>query len=359
MSAAVLLLALLVLPMTAEAKTRIDFYFYNDVLRKDPLKHALVIFNHKDLQGNTRFRTDAHGKVSKVFKELYRAFQITIVLSDPHFELTQGVFSATERKCTGGVWTLLTVREVQRSSKTPTVEVTHLNVPPIWNALQDAYAAVPWAHINAKPQTVTACESRQKTGGPGGNGFLQGSRQLFVNTRSPNYSPQVVYHEYGHALMYFANGKYSVDGCYSHRVREVVPATCAWSEGWADFFAMVVTKKPTFQGDDLEHYRSDIMGTQGYNDEGRAAAGLWDLYDSANDCNEMHKPEYGQLDGCDVNAHNTVSFATMMNVMSRNPADKANVRSFYRNLAKQLDSTSKAMADQIMYYNYLSKPPSR
>ncbi len=120
-----------------------------------------------------------------------------------------------------------------------------------------------------------------------------------------NASMDVAVHETGHKFM--ANGEwgwwYPYPDCWTHYMFGVNSQGCAWSEGWADFFAMAVNQDPCYnftsdpcggspdgQYYNLElHSRVDDPGQFPWDDsvEGRVASTLYDLYDSQNEGFDM------------------------------------------------------------------------
>jgi hypothetical protein len=110
------------------------------------------------------------------------------------------------------------------------------------------------------------------------------------------FSPDIVVHELGHHIMWNKTGQWLwYDfGCFQHQIFSKESAQCAWSEGWADYFALAVNGDSCYDFDqfvcsgyDLEnHTRNDpnIQGSWwGDNVEGRVAGTLYDLMDSANE----------------------------------------------------------------------------
>ncbi len=113
------------------------------------------------------------------------------------------------------------------------------------------------------------------------------------------YSSDTVVHEVGHNYMYNVTQShywYANSSCYVHDFWIATEAKCGWSEGWADFFPLLVNGDPCY-----DHGGGPCMGTkdinyhdlenQGWGDgkaagptvEGRVAGALYDLYDSTNE----------------------------------------------------------------------------
>jgi len=112
------------------------------------------------------------------------------------------------------------------------------------------------------------------------------------------HSPDVIIHELGHQYMYNASGTWwwpnvgDMLACLSHGIQDRENALCAWSEGWADFFALAVNGDACFDWNNTPcsglNLETPTQGTPGWpNDgdevEGRVAGALYDLFDQAND----------------------------------------------------------------------------
>jgi hypothetical protein len=142
--------------------------------------------------------------------------------------------------------------------------------------------------------------------------------------------PDTLYHEYGHFVMSMAYGGETPVGsqggdCSGHRFRVALHPGCAWSEGWAHFFALVakhstdgklklLTGQKVLADVDLEQYYSPVRSST---DEGRVAAALWDLFDEHDDANPITSPPddrsfWGSPAGQDRNAGATVSFGELL-----------------------------------------------
>lgn len=116
-------------------------------------------------------------------------------------------------------------------------------------------------------------------------------------------TPNTVSHEYGHRLMHDLYGTHTPTGCPSpHYFNQASGGRCAWSEGWAIFWAIhglygvtryeggnAVAKTRNYFANggwwDIETFASSGSWSfdQGVNVEGRVAAALWDLVDGSND----------------------------------------------------------------------------
>ncbi len=105
------------------------------------------------------------------------------------------------------------------------------------------------------------------------------------------FSPDIVIHEYGHNVMYVIYGDWMpTSHCPSpHYINGHSHTNCAWTEGWANFFPLVVKSDPVLEY--RNHYSIDLeaptWGSSNWDDgddvEGRVAGALWDIFDSVDD----------------------------------------------------------------------------
>jgi hypothetical protein len=107
-------------------------------------------------------------------------------------------------------------------------------------------------------------------------------------------SPDTIIHEMGHNVMYNVYGHtFPQTDCPSPHYINVSSGTiCAWTEGWADFYALAVNGDPVYtwpSGDPL-NLETPTWGTASWDSgdkvEGRVAGALWDIYDSTDDGND-------------------------------------------------------------------------
>ena len=104
-------------------------------------------------------------------------------------------------------------------------------------------------------------------------------------------SPDVTLHEYGHFVLSEYIGSLDViTACieqgFKHYFWRESNETCAWSEGWADFFEMAVQNDPDYRGnnhEDVDNHIDEIQRLGGNPEayEDIVAAVLWDIFDSA------------------------------------------------------------------------------
>jgi hypothetical protein len=176
--------------------------------------------------------------------------------------------------------------------------------PAMW-LLRDAQRS--WDYVNGQTasdpgSTVLAWENNQDCypghvcislfwGGLGGP-------FIFIQ-HGVRFSRDTVIHEIGHNYMNnVTQGHYwyPYPSCWGHDIWMAKDAKCAWSEGWADFFPLLVNGDRCYdkgvgpctgtrdqQYFDLENQGWSDTQTRGPTVEGRVAGALYDLYDSNNE----------------------------------------------------------------------------
>ena len=112
--------------------------------------------------------------------------------------------------------------------------------------------------------------------------------QIFIPDTG-GFEPDLILHEYGHfVLSEYTSVSTIIDACLSialeHWMWESTSTTCAWSEGWANFFEMAVQNEADYRGYDLEtveiNLQNDVTGSNPAVYEGVIAATLWDFFDT-------------------------------------------------------------------------------
>ncbi len=137
-----------------------------------------------------------------------------------------------------------------------------------------------------------------------GSCFVGGTNPYIFLRDGQMPSEDTPLHELGHHYMHTAtNGWwYPWGDCWGHWYFTAKNTGCAWSEGWADFFALAVNNNPCYDLGTVNtgpctgtantdyfnmeaHNWQDNCGAFACGDavEGRVAGALWDFLDSAND----------------------------------------------------------------------------
>ncbi len=145
-----------------------------------------------------------------------------------------------------------------------------------------------------------------------GSCFCPGAavKGIFIDDQGAG-SPDIVVHELGHHFMYNAVGAWwqadpeSMSACTNHGLRDSINPMCAWTEGWASFFALAVNgdacfdwESPPCQGLTV-NLELPTWGSQQWNDgdevEGRVAGALYDLLDSREDGQDRAAVGFGPI----------------------------------------------------------------
>jgi len=125
---------------------------------------------------------------------------------------------------------------------------------------------------------------------PGGN-QRRGSDGHILLTRDSSDSPDSLLHEMGHGVMANFYDAWPPANCPSpHFINRASNPVCAWTEGWATFWAFAVNDDPFYDwpGGGSTDFESPTWGNPGHWDEGddvegRVAGALWDIVDPADD----------------------------------------------------------------------------
>lgn len=178
---------------------------------------------------------------------------------------------------------------------------------------------------------------------------------------SDNDAPDVVTHEYGHAVMWYAYGADNPSPGGSHSFGDDNQnASLAWSEGWATGFMLSLRPDGRYNwsegdlGRNIENF-SDAGNRNGNRNEGRVAAAINDMLDSANDDNGADL-DRGRDDAEDDNTANRVSLRTMLNDTLWG-GWHTDFEDFWSSLSGELGGSQLSDANEIMYYNYMDVPP--
>ncbi|HKO96196.1 MAG TPA: hypothetical protein VJU86_04350 [Pyrinomonadaceae bacterium] len=116
-------------------------------------------------------------------------------------------------------------------------------------------------------------------------------------------SPDIILHEMGHNVMYnvYGNTFPNTDCPSPHFIQSTSGIVCAWTEGWANFYALAVNGDPIFTWDSGAslNLETPTWGTSGWQDgptvEGRVAGALWDIHDSTNDGSDQIWDGFGHI----------------------------------------------------------------
>jgi hypothetical protein len=175
-----------------------------------------------------------------------------------------------------------------------------------------------------------------------------------------NDAPDVVTHEYGHAVMYYAYGSDNPSPGGSHGFGDDAQnASLAWSEGWGTGFMLALRPDGRYNwsegdtGRNIENF-SDAGNREGNRNEGRVAAAINDMIDNPNDDNGGNL-DRGRNDVDDDNSPNRVSLSSLLNDTLWGGWHD-DFEEFWTSLSGELSGATLGDANEIMYYNYMDVP---
>lgn len=188
-------------------------------------------------------------------------------------------------------------------------------------------------------------------------GFTSGTyyRSGIINIDSQyGDSPETIGHEYGHAVMDQAYGSIPGEGGV-HFFCSAASTGLAWSEGFATLVGLTVGN-----GNGTMHWNVGDAGLSIENwfcnlrdmtiDEGRVAAGLWDLYDTPQD-NNGGNDNRGLAGHSDANIGNQM--VTLAQILQSLWVSKQyDVKQYWNVLRPRLNVIQTNPSDDIMLYNY-------
>jgi hypothetical protein len=121
-------------------------------------------------------------------------------------------------------------------------------------------------------------------------------------------APDTVIHEYGHQVMANIYGiiNYPPYLPLTHYIFQSCGSNCAWAEGWADFFPLIVNGNSGYTFSNSYTYNLEIptwnyvddlgyLWDNGDSVEGRVAGTLWDIFDSATDGFDTYYDGFGEI----------------------------------------------------------------
>jgi hypothetical protein len=172
-----------------------------------------------------------------------------------------------------------------------------------------------------------------------------------------NDGPDVVTHEYAHAVMWYAYGDDNPSPGGSHSFGDTNQnKSLSWSEGWATGFMLSARPDGFYNwhegdsGRNIENFSSS--NRDGNRQEGRVAAAINDMLDYPNDDNNgilnRGRDSYG-----DNNSSNRVQLSKMLNDTLWGSYHD-DFEDFWYSLSGELTSNQRTLAHEIMYYNWMN-----
>ncbi len=222
---------------------------------------------------------------------------------------------------------------------------TDMNAPRVWSTLNLA-----WNHAVSNggfdPGKIDGCF-------PGSATMFNGK----INIAAGDFDgPDSITHEYGHGVMAraYSGGDPSPGGAHGFGDCGQNQAL-SWSEGWATAFMLTLRQDGRYnwhEGDGgraIEAFSSSCQ--TGESSEGRVAAALLDMFDTANDSNGGNL-NLGRNGASDNNAASPVALATMLRDTMVG-TQHSTVIAFWNDLGGELNSSQRPGAQTVMNYNWM------
>ncbi|MCH7733404.1 MAG: T9SS type A sorting domain-containing protein [Candidatus Marinimicrobia bacterium] len=175
-----------------------------------------------------------------------------------------------------------------------------------------------------------------------GSYFSRSNNRIYIESSDWIWSAEdVTRHEYGHNLMYNAQGGWwppNTGG--GHTFTSTLHENFAWTEGWGTAFTQFVDPDGFYSGwfpvEDPNSYKYTVP--TGHTNEGRVAAALSDLYDS-------------NQDGDD---YASITYSKIISTIRNNNND--HLIEFWDNLKPTLSQSDKHYASRALIYNTINVP---
>ncbi len=171
-----------------------------------------------------------------------------------------------------------------------------------------------------------------------------------------NDGPDVIAHEYGHAIQHHAYGNQTFSPGGPHTFGDTTQdPKLSWSEGWATAFALNIRHDGSFNwhegdgGQPIEAF--SLSNREGEKNEGRVAAALLDLMDAAND-NNGGDEDLGRNDSSDSNTGNTIPLSLILDGVLWGGSHET-ITEFWSSLSGELNGTRRTEARRVMNYNWM------
>lgn len=163
---------------------------------------------------------------------------------------------------------------------------------------------------------------------------------VHLSDESANY-PSIPMHEVAHNYMYNAYGRFpNAPNCSPHYIERSSSQGCAWTEGWADFVALVANGSPYFYFSNGSSTNLEYTNwfDRGDTVQGRIAGALWDMYDAQQDTQS------------NITDDQQFSFSTMLTVMRQSSANTFWDYWYYWNKYNYWQSAKKCLQMNSIYY---------
>ncbi|WP_174274766.1 hypothetical protein [Sphingomonas bacterium] len=177
-----------------------------------------------------------------------------------------------------------------------------------------------------------------------------------INFNYTTNTPEVAGHEYGHAIMWQAyNHWFPPNSGGSHSYCAPATAGLAWSEGFATYIGLNASGTSGVYhwvvgdtGRSIERWSCNLRSMT--TDEGRVAAGLWDLSDVAQDDNQGN-PDQGKAGFSDANVGaELVTYTQALAALWRRRQN--GIPDYWQDLGAVIAAPQQAPSTRIMTYNW-------
>jgi hypothetical protein len=226
----------------------------------------------------------------------------------------------------------------------------------VWRSMDIAYKVGKRGFVGALPDYIPVYF-------PGDGTYFSPSSHLIAIQLEYSDGPNVVAHEYGHALMYqLYGGQMPANSGGVHYICSEHTTGLSWSEGFATAFALIAagSQDGVFhynKGDaglNIEHYSCTLRDMA--IDEARVAAALWDLYDDKND-NNGGSQDKGRNGEQDANQGGELVDLRTLFAGVYGPVQH-DIYEFWTSLQDVMTPTQNSAAPAIMDYNWYVPPPA-
>jgi hypothetical protein len=181
-----------------------------------------------------------------------------------------------------------------------TADAVHM---PAYHAYDEADDALAWTPGDCWDQRDSSCQNidiKWADNSTEGTFYDSGADEVRLLPADPD-TAWVVTHELGHGVMddvYEDNFPNAERACFpTHFVNKRSGPICAWTEGFADWYASAVLSLPDIPG--RGNIETATWGTPDWDDgdavEGRVAGALWDLFDNVNDGTDTYQDSLGNI----------------------------------------------------------------
>jgi len=230
---------------------------------------------------------------------------------------------------------------------------TNRNSMQVWNSLNLAWNGA--VNLGERdPGFVDSCYPED-----GGSLWSRFWEEIDINS-ADNNGPDIITHEYGHAIMYYAYGSDNPSPGGAHSFGDNAQnASLSWSEGWGTGFMLALRPDGRYNwnegdtGQSIENF-SDAGNRDGNRNEGRVAAAINDMIDAPND-NNGGSLDRGRDEVDDDNSGTRVNLSSLLNDTLWG-SWHTDFEDFWASLSGELSGSVLGNANEIMFYNYMDVP---